>query len=104
MTNDFCRKIQTIATLAGVFTGVALNLHCSHLRSVGQQRKKQPWQASSTLLFHSTAFTAATCQWKCACRLQTIMADSRNVVPDVWDTLDKIKAFSEKVGCWDVCH
>jgi hypothetical protein len=30
--------------------------------------------------------------------MQTIMADGRNVVPDVWETLDKIKGFSEKVG------
>jgi hypothetical protein len=26
------------------------------------------------------------------------MVDGRNVVPDVWDVLDKIKNFSEKVG------
>ena len=25
------------------------------------------------------------------------MADGKNVVPDVWETLDKIKGFSEKV-------
>jgi glucose-6-phosphate isomerase len=32
----------------------------------------------------------------------TIMADGKNVVPDVWETLDKIKGFSEKVrnGEW----
>lgn len=29
--------------------------------------------------------------------LQTIMADGKNVVPDVWAVLDKIKHFSEKV-------
>jgi hypothetical protein len=30
--------------------------------------------------------------------LQKILVDGRNVVPDVWDVLDKIKNFSEKVG------
>lgn len=29
------------------------------------------------------------------------MADGKNVVPDVWETLDKIKGFSEKVQTWN---
>ncbi len=34
--------------------------------------------------------------------MQTINADGKNVVPDVWEVLDKIKGFSEKVrnGEW----
>lgn len=34
--------------------------------------------------------------------LQVIKVDGKNVVPDVWDVLDKIKGFSEKVrkGEW----
>lgn len=32
------------------------------------------------------------------CGTQTITVDGRNVVPDVWEVLDKIKSFSEKVG------
>ncbi len=31
--------------------------------------------------------------------MQVIEADGRNVVPDVWAVLDKIKAFSDKVRC-----
>ena len=30
------------------------------------------------------------------------MADGKNVVPDVWETLDKIKGFSEKVQDYQV--
>ena len=32
-----------------------------------------------------------------ACTKQEIVADGKNVVPDVWDVLDKIKNFSDKV-------
>lgn len=37
----------------------------------------------------------------CLC-LQVIKVDGKNVVPDMWDVLDKIKAFSDKVrmGEW----
>ncbi len=33
---------------------------------------------------------------------QTIITDGKNVVPEVWEVLDKIKAFSDKVreGKW----
>jgi len=32
-------------------------------------------------------------------RHEKIMCDGKNVVPDVWETLDKIKSFSDKVRC-----
>ncbi len=35
-------------------------------------------------------------------RTEKIVCDGKNVVPDVWDVLDKIKCFSERVrsGSW----
>ena len=33
----------------------------------------------------------------CCAHEQEIVADGKNVVPDVWDVLDKIKSFSDKV-------
>lgn len=32
-------------------------------------------------------------------RTEKIVCDGKNVVPDVWDVLDKIKCFSERVRC-----
>lgn len=37
---------------------------------------------------------------------ETINSDGKNVVPDVWQVLDKIKEFSDKVrnGSWVLIH
>lgn len=40
-----------------------------------------------------------------ASRDAVIQSDGKNVVPDVWNVLDKIKEFSERVrsGSWVIC-
>jgi len=76
-----------------------------------------PAQPLSLSITHTHAQHCSTCKPSCKLRPcdptspppppppQVIMEGGRNVVPDVWEVLDKIKTFSDKVrsGEWKGC-
>lgn len=55
--------------------------------------------ANKFAVAHGTIVPDTRTVW---CALQKIMVGDRNVVPDVWEVLDRIKNFSEQVrsGQW----
>ena len=79
---------------------------CANASEAGLQLcKVQPRQTAHTLSISCTAASVPlqTClPAPCPAPTQTIMVEGKNVVPDVWDVLDKIKGFTEKVrsGEW----
>lgn len=54
---------------------------------------------------HQHAHLCLPCPSRCVTPEQKIMVDGKDVVPDVWEVLDKIKRFTDKVRLpgWIVC-